>query len=108
MLPPLLASAEKVIVLVVNTRGARKQDETELTGANISRHLKRHGIQAEPRQAKAVEHEIGQTVLAVAAAEHCDTVIMGAWGHQRWQEMILGGVTRFMLENADRPIIMSH
>ncbi|GAB4355103.1 MAG: universal stress protein [Gammaproteobacteria bacterium] len=105
---PLLVSAQRVVVLVVNTHGARRQEEIELTGANISRHLNRHGVHAEPIQVQAKEHNVGQAILGQAAETGSDAIVMGAWGHQKWQEMILGGVTRFMLEHADRPVIMSH
>jgi nucleotide-binding universal stress UspA family protein len=37
-----------------------------------------------------------------------DLVVMGAYGHARAREMILGGVTHYMLKKADMPLLLSH
>jgi nucleotide-binding universal stress UspA family protein len=37
-----------------------------------------------------------------------DLVVMGAYGHARWQELVLGGATRTMLESMTVPVLMSH
>jgi nucleotide-binding universal stress UspA family protein len=35
-------------------------------------------------------------------------LVMGAYGHSRVRELILGGVTRHVLENAAIPVLMAH
>ena len=43
-----------------------------------------------------------------AGAEGADLLVMGGYGHSRFREMMIGGVTRFMLERANVPILFSH
>ncbi len=105
---PILVEAEKVIVLVVNTNGQEHAKAGAVTGANISAHLNRRGIPAEPKQVFDNGHHIGQMVLAEVERNDGDLVVMGAWGHQRWREMVLGGLTRFMMRHMTVPVLMSH
>jgi nucleotide-binding universal stress UspA family protein len=37
-----------------------------------------------------------------------DPLVMGAYGHARVRELILGGVTRTMLEEMTVPLFLSH
>jgi len=47
-------------------------------------------------------------LLSQAADFGADLIVMGAWGHARLQEFVLGGVTRTMLEAMTVPVLMSH
>ena len=49
-----------------------------------------------------------KVLLAFAAAEEADWMVMGAYGHSRLLEFLLGGVTRHILGSATLPILMSH
>jgi nucleotide-binding universal stress UspA family protein len=51
---------------------------------------------------------VSDTVLAQVAALDADLLVMGAYGHSRLREMILGGVTRDVLRNMNVPVLMSH
>ena len=51
---------------------------------------------------------IGEIILAQAAEEAADLLVMGGYGHSRLREMMLGGVTRHMLEHATLPVLLSH
>ena len=42
------------------------------------------------------------------AAEGADLLVMGGYSHSRLREMILGGVTRHMLEKATLPLLLAH
>ena len=60
---------------------------------------------------KAVESggaAIAGLILVQAAAEKADLLIMGGYGHSRLREMILGGVTRHMLERMSVPVLFAH
>lgn len=106
---PLLVAAERVTVLVVDTHNGDGIRLAEVTGANITRHLTRHGVTAAPRQVSANGgRHVGETVLAEAAGLGADCIVMGAWGHTRWQEVLLGGLTRFMMTHMTLPVIMTH
>jgi nucleotide-binding universal stress UspA family protein len=51
---------------------------------------------------------ITQTILARAAEMDADLIVMGAYGHPRWAERMLGGATRGMLGAISVPVLMSH
>jgi len=42
------------------------------------------------------------------ASSGCDMIVMGAYAHSRWQEVVSGGVTRTVLESMTVPVLMSH
>ncbi|HTO63840.1 MAG TPA: universal stress protein, partial [Bradyrhizobium sp.] len=56
----------------------------------------------------AARSDIQPTILSLAAEESIDMLVMGAYGHSRLQEMVLGGVTREMLRTMTVPTLMSH
>jgi nucleotide-binding universal stress UspA family protein len=47
-------------------------------------------------------------MLALAAERDCDLLVMGAYGHSRFRETLLGGVTRSVLDATTLPLLMSH
>lgn len=50
----------------------------------------------------------GEALLEAAAVKNADMLIMGAYGHSRWREIVLGGSTRHVLKHAQLPVLMSH
>jgi nucleotide-binding universal stress UspA family protein len=46
--------------------------------------------------------------LSRLADSGCDLAVMGAYGHARLREIVLGGATRTMLHNMTVPVLMSH
>lgn len=62
-----------------------------------------HSVQQFPATAKA-----GEALLVQAFAMHADLLVMGAWGHSRMSELILGGTTRYVLNHAPLPVLLSH
>ena len=48
------------------------------------------------------------TLLSRAADLRADLIVMGAYGHSRWSERILGGATRGVLQSMTAPVLMSH
>jgi len=54
-----------------------------------------------------VDREVGAGLLAAARDFGCDFLSMGAYSHSRLRQLILGGVTRHVLENATLPVMMS-
>ncbi|PWC54921.1 universal stress protein [Azospirillum sp. TSO22-1] len=103
---PLIATAQKVLVLAVNPKPGQLGLGDE-PGADIARHLSRHGrVQATHVTTDAVEP--GDTMLNTVADESCDLVVMGAYGRSRLRERVLGGMTRYMLEHMTVPVLMSH
>jgi nucleotide-binding universal stress UspA family protein len=104
---PLLTAARSVIVLSVNPKpGGPKTDV--LPAAELCGHLSRHGIAAEERTLFADDISVGDLLLSRAADEGIDLIVTGAYGHARWREIVLGGVTRHMLQHMTVPVLMSH
>lgn len=101
---PILAGAEIVRVMSVNPEGG----PDHLPGAAITRHLARHGITAEAAHTVSQEVSEGDVLLNVAADMGADLLVAGGYGHSRWREMVLGGVTRTLLERMTVPVLLSH
>ncbi|MGV3742496.1 MAG: universal stress protein [Burkholderiaceae bacterium] len=103
---PLLKAAEQVTVAIFNP--ATKPDVvSQLPGADITLYLGRHGINAEVMQEKT-NIEIGDALLRLASEKQADLIVMGCYGHTRFREILLGGVTRSMLERASIPVLVAH
>lgn len=111
---PLLRKAEIVQVAIFN---ANKNAELhgEEPGADIALYLARHGIKVEVSQHQTgldpVSHsklDVGNGLLSLANDFSSDLLIMGAYGHSRFRETILGGVTRTVLETMTLPVLMAH
>lgn len=104
---PFLAAAETVTVLAVNPRrGIHGHGDTPC--ADMALHLARHGIKVQAAYDVSHEISVADVLLSRAADMGADLVVMGAYGHPRALELILGGVTRSMLEHMTAPVLMSH
>jgi nucleotide-binding universal stress UspA family protein len=101
---PFLERAKAVDVVIVAEE--RKQDE--ITGANLVRHLARHGIAASARRTSKGDISIENVILSYAADSGADFLVMGGYGHSRLREFILGGMTRGILASMTLPVLMSH
>ena len=104
---PLLQSAETVLVFAANPR-AGITGMGDLPGADIARHLARHNVPVEVRQGHSDDLSGGEMLLNEAADMGADMIVMGGYGHSRWREMVLGGVTRTLLRQMTVPVLMSH
>lgn len=67
-----------------------------------------HGIRPECHVLKIGSEPFGRTLLEKAHELSADLLIMGAYAHSPLRELILGGVTRYMLQHADLPVLMRH
>ncbi len=103
---PLPVRAEAVLVLVVDHE-RRPAGHGQEPGADIARHLARHGAHVEVRRLSSGGDDVGRLLLSQAAAFGAELVVMGAYGHSYLNEWIFGGVTRTVLREADLPVLMS-
>ena len=104
---PLLVAAEMVTVLTIDPREG-PHGHGELPGADISLHLARHGVKAEIERTVSADLPIGDVLLSRAADLAADLLVMGAYGHSRARELLLGGATRSLLRSMTVPVLMSH
>lgn len=79
-----------------------------LPAAAIAETLDRHGVKTEITDVVSDGTSVGETLLRAANDHGADLIILGAYGHSRFSEMIFGGATRHILRNLDRPALMSH
>ena len=101
---PMLASARRATLLSI---GSRSHEGNELSQARAIGFLAMHGISA---QARNVECTIdpAEAMLSQLADLGADLLVMGAYGHARLREIILGGMTRTILDKMTVPTFMSH
>lgn len=102
---PLLLKAREVHVLTVlnekaETPGGASHDAV--------RHLQAHGVKAKGEEVDAAGRRIGEALAEYAAQRRPDLLVMGAYGHSRMREFVLGGATEYMLYNPKVPLLLSH
>ncbi len=73
----------------------------------LASYLALHGIECDTAQFRPVERDVGRGLLEGARAFDADMLAMGAYSHSRLRQLILGGVTRHVLENAKIPVLMN-
>lgn len=101
---PLLSRADHVRVLTVQTEAAAGVGEG---GPRLVKHLGHHGIEADYR-AIVSRNTVTETLLAEIEQTDADLLVMGAYGHSRLREAILGGVSRGALRRITAPTLMAH
>jgi nucleotide-binding universal stress UspA family protein len=100
---PLLEAASKVTALTINAR-----DEGDTPSADLAQHLSRHGVHAEASVMTSDDVGVGALLLSRAADLAADLLVMGAYGHSRLREVVLGGATREIFRSMTVPVLMAH
>jgi nucleotide-binding universal stress UspA family protein len=101
---PILKRASRVIVLTVEGGAAVPGP----TGHQLCRYLQLNGVPAKPLTVGLDGRVTGEAILAHATALRCDLLIKGAYTQSRLRQMIFGGTTRYILSNAELPVLMAH
>ena len=104
---PILQRAQAVGVVTVNPREG-PFGHGEQPGADIALHLARHGIKVEVQRVESRDVDVANTILSHIADRSSDLLVMGAYGHSRLRELVLGGVTRTILHDMTVPVFMAH
>lgn len=101
----LLSTAKAVDVLI-----ADEGDETrpQISGKQIKELLQAHGIEAKIHEIAAVHRNAGKDLLAKTNELGSQVIALGAYGHSRLRDLVLGGVTQHMLRNTKVPLFLSH
>ncbi len=103
---PLLKQAGTTEVVVLNT-GESVDTHGEQPGADLALYLARHGIKVNVVERRSTG-DAGEALLSAAADLGADLIVMGAYGHTRFREVVLGGVTRTVLHSMTVPVLMAH
>ena len=102
---PLLEKAGKVrVVTVINEKDLDSRHSAEALAKNLAR----HGVNVVLDKVDADGQHIGEVLEDYTAAQQVDVLVMGAYGHARWREFILGGATKSLLSKPPLPILFSH
>ena len=73
----------------------------------LAAYLALHGIDADIVMFPSIRNSVGAGLLEAARQFGCDLLSMGAYSHSRLRQLILGGVTRHVLENSAIPVMMT-
>ncbi|WP_036167076.1 universal stress protein [Massilia sp. 9096] len=101
---PLLKGAKEVEVAVFYDA---RSDAAAMGGPEVTLMLARHGIAATLCQERAGADPAGDLLTRVAHGR-ADLLVMGCYGHKRFREILLGGVSRTVLRDMPVPVLMAH
>ena len=100
---PLLAAAERVVVLSVEG-----WEFPGPPGDALAEHLLRAGVNATAETVRPQGRSHGETILTEAEARGADLLVKGAYTHARFRQLVFGGATRHVLTAAELPVLMAH
>ena len=103
---PLLRKASHT-TLVAFRRADDSDDEGRLQLAEMGRWLARHGVQVTAEE-RVTDVAFSDALLSHASDLGADLIVMGGYGHARFRELVLGGVTRDILARMTVPVLMAH
>ncbi len=103
---PFVSNADRTEIVIVDPprHGPNRSDP----GGSLAQFIARHGANANISVLAKSEPKLSNILCKKAREIGADLIVMGAYGHSRMREAILGGATRDMLEFADRPVLMAH
>lgn len=99
---PMLARARSVHLITVDGR------QHDFAASQARDYLALHGIGAEVREWPLQEPGIATTLIAAAESLDASYIVMGAYGHSRLREAVLGGATRDLLDSSPIPLVLAH
>jgi nucleotide-binding universal stress UspA family protein len=103
---PLLKAANTVNIAIIDppTHSSTRSDP----GGALSQMLARHGVHVEISVLAKTMPRVSDVIARHVQDLDADLTVMGAYGHSRFRESILGGATRNMLQMAKVPVFMAH
>ena len=102
---PILKTAEQVEVVMVDPR---RTNDPASPGFALMAMLTRQGVNAVLAPITKTADTVSETLRQKALEMGADLIVMGAYGHSRFRERLLGGATREMLQKANVPVMMTH
>lgn len=101
-----MRKAREINIVSFNPKG--DSDWGDIPGADVGLWLTRHGLRVNVRQQKSTEVDVGNQILSLASDLGSDLIVMGAYGHSRTFQFVLGGVTKTLFQSMTVPVLMSH
>lgn len=102
---PILERAKTVRVVTITQE---RRIDTKHSGAELMRHLAFHGIEIVMEEEEAAGRTIGRALEEYATAHDFDLLVMGAYGHSRLRDFVLGGATKTIIAHPPLPVLLSH
>ncbi len=104
-----IEKADAVTVIEVDPpTSAREWRSRSSRRSHVVAALKRRGVEAAAAPTVSGGTPVADVILSLAADLGADLVVMGAYGHSRLRELVLGGVSRSMFQEMTVPVLMSH
>ena len=103
---PLLRAADQVCIVIVNPPA--HSPERSDPGGLLTQMLARHGVRAEVAVLAKTLPRVSDVLMRHMSDIDAGLLVMGAYGHSRLREAILGGATRNVLENTEWPVFLAH
>ncbi len=100
---PILRNADEVNVFTIENKSSPGEPSF-----GVSKYLSYHGINCNIHQLSGSGTSVGEALLIEADLVGADIIVMGAYTHSRMRQLILGGVTRHVLEQSRLPLFMAH
>jgi nucleotide-binding universal stress UspA family protein len=102
---PLLQAAKRVHVVTIVDE---KRLSRARSGVDLAKHLARHGVEVVFDEVFAKGRSIGDTLEACVVERKADLLVMGAFGHSKMRDFILGGATKSVLSRPATWTLLSH
>jgi nucleotide-binding universal stress UspA family protein len=99
---PLLSHAGQVDIVQIGDIGK------EAPSSDLALYLALHGVKTQVHAIDLGIRDIGGALIDAAERFESDLIVMGAYGHSRLRERILGGATRGLVADSPWPILMMH
>lgn len=100
---PIIETADKILIL-----SAPETHGDELPASDLAEYLRWHGQKSETKILNCDPHEVGQAILKACADNGVDLLLMGGYAHARRHDFKIGGVTQYVVENAEIPVLFHH
>jgi nucleotide-binding universal stress UspA family protein len=102
---PILQRAKTVRVVTVTKE---KTIDTRRSASDLARNLAHHGVEAILEEEDAAGRSIGQALEGYVTGRGIDLLVMGAYGHSRMRDFIMGGATKALVADPPVPVLLSH
>lgn len=96
-------------IFVLTALNEKNHDEL-IPGADIAAHIRRHHIKATVAciDVKPGDANAGPAILSFAVSKNADLIAMGGYGHSRFREVLLGGLTEYLSRESKIPLLLTH
>ncbi|MEQ8507255.1 MAG: universal stress protein [Rhodospirillales bacterium] len=100
---PIVEAADKLVIF-----SAPETHGDDLPASDLAEYLRWHGQTSEIQILKSDPHEVGQSLLKACADNGIDLLLMGGYAQARRHDFKIGGVTQYVVENAEIPVLFHH